>query len=143
MRLIFQMTATDDFSDESKDGFLADTSLYSGDVPNDSPPGCIFDEASGEHPDRIYFDWAFTCVRDNLKEIDSALAESSEGWSLRRIGLAELAILRIAAAELLYIEGIDTGVSVNEAVLLAKKYGTEKSAAFVNGVLGAVARNEA
>jgi len=143
MRLIFQMTSTGDFSDEAREVFLADSSLYSGDVSLDSPPGCIFDESAGESPDTAYFNWAFECIRDNLPEIDLIIEEASEGWALPRIGTAELAILRVAAAELLYIEGIDTGVSVNEAVILSKKYGTEKSAAFVNGVLGSVARHEA
>jgi len=140
MRLIFQMTATGDFSDNAKEAFLKDTSLYSGDVSEDTPMGCIFDEKKGESPDLIYLDWAFLCVRDNLEEIDAKLAEASEGWSVQRMGTVELAILRVAAAELSYIDGIDTGVSVNEAVLMSKKYGSEKSASFVNGVLGAIAR---
>lgn len=142
MRLIFQMTSTGDFSDEAKEEFLADPSLYMGDVQSDTTSGYIFNEPAGERPDLAYFNWAFVCVRDNLSEIDSMLAGASDDWALPRIGTAELAILRVAAAELLYINSIDAGVSVNEAVILAKKYGTEKSAAFINGVLGSVARHE-
>ena len=140
MRLIFQMTATGGFSDGAKDAFLADTSLYKGDVRDDEPLGCIFDEGLGENPDLPYFNWAFLCVRDHLAEIDGIVADVSEGWSVDRIGTTELAIIRVAAAEILYIDEIDAGTAVNEAVLMAKKYGTEKSAPFVNGVLGAVAR---
>jgi len=142
MRLIFQMTATGVFSDEAKEAFLADTSLYSGDVREDDPLGCIFDEIAGESPDLSYFNWAFVCVRDHLSEIDAALAGASEGWAVQRMGTTELAILRVAAAEILFIEGIDAGVSVNEAVLMAKKYGSEKSASFINGVLGTITRRE-
>ena len=127
MRLLFQMAATDDFSDEAKDAFLTDTSH-------------LFDEDSCETPDLPYFNWAFQCVRDHLEEIDSELTKASEGWAVQRMGTAELAILRVAAAELLYIDGIDVSVSINEAVNLAKKYGTDKSAPFVNGVLGTIAR---
>ena len=142
MRLIFQMAMTGNFSNEAKDAFIADTSLYLGNKREEAPFGCIFDEAAGESPDLAYFNWTFSCIRDNLTEIDAILADASEGWSVRRIGTAELAILRVAAAELMYIKDIDAGVSVNEAVLMAKRYGTEKSASFVNGVLGKVARQE-
>jgi len=140
MRLIFQMSSAGDFSDESKDAFLNETSLYTGDIREEVPLGCIFDEASGESPDMPYFNRAFQCIRDNLTDIDKALTEASDGWTVQRMGMADLAILRVAAAELLYIDGIDTGVSVNEAVNLSKKYGSEKSASFVNGVLGTIAR---
>ena len=142
MRLIFQMTATGDFSDEAKEAFLADTSLYNGNVQEDKPPGCIFDETNGEQPDMPYLNWAFACVRDNLSEIDRILTDASEKWSIGRMSIVDLSILRVAVAELLFMEDIDEGVSVNEAVVMAKKYGTGKSAAFINGVLGAVARSE-
>ena len=141
MRLIFQMSATGVFSDAAKDAFLADTSLYLGNVSEDEPLGCIFDENARESPDLAYFNHAFLCVRDNLSEIDAVLAEASKGWAVQRMGTAELSIMRVAAAEILYMEEIDASVSVNEAVLMAKKYGSEKSASFINGVLGAVTRS--
>jgi len=134
------MTATGVFSDEAKEAFLVDASLYSGDVRAEEPLGCIFDESAGESPDLSYFNWAFLCVRDHLAEIDEVISGASAGWAVQRMGTTELAILRVAIAEMLYIDGIDAGVSANEAVLMAKKYGTEKSASFVNGILGTVAR---
>ena len=140
VRIVFQMTSTGDFSDKALNDFLSDTSLYLGDVRGESPPGCIFDEKTGESPDMAYLNWAFVCVRENLSEIDMTLQRASEGWAVQRMATTELAILRVAAAEIMYIDGIDAGVSVNEAVLLAKRYGSEKSAAFVNGILGTVAR---
>jgi len=141
MRLVFQMSTNDDFSDEAKETFLNDRSLYMGDVERDTPPGCIFDEAAGETPDMAYLDWAFACIRDNLAEIDRKLAEASKKWSVGRMSGVDLAILRVAAAELLYIDEIEASVSVNEAVLMAKKYGSEKSSAFINGILGTIARS--
>ncbi|MCL1895240.1 MAG: transcription antitermination factor NusB [Clostridiales bacterium] len=140
IRLIFQMTSTGDFSDCAKTAFLADTSLFIGDVHEDMPLGCIFDEAAGEGPDMPYLDLAFCCVRDNLSKIDAVISGSSEKWDIGRMSTVDLSILRVAIAELLYMEGIDEGVSINEAVIMAKKYGTEKSSAFINGILGAVAR---
>ena len=143
IRLVFQMTSTGDFSDEAKAVFLADTSLYTGDVREDTPLGCIFHETAGEGPDMPYLDWAFACVRENLEEIDRAISGASEKWSIERMNIVDLSILRVAVAELLFMEDIDEGISVNEAVVMAKKYGSEKSAAFVNGVLGALARKGA
>lgn len=62
-------------------------------------------------------------------------------WQTSRIGKVELSILRLGIYELLYDEDIPTGVAINEAVELAKKYGGEDSAPFVNGVLGRIARD--
>jgi len=119
---------------------LADTSLYLGDVREDSPPGCIFDEAAGESPDMPYLNWAFECLRSHLSDIDRMIADASEKWAVGRMSAVDLAILRVAAAELLYIDEIADSIAVNEAVLMAKKYGSEKSAKFINGILGAIAR---
>jgi len=141
MRLIFQMSMTGVFTDAAKEAFLADKSLYSGNVQEEEPLGCFFDEKTGESPDLAYFNRGFECLRDHLSEIDAALAKVSEGWAVQRMGTTELSIMRVAVAEMLYIDEIDAGVSVNEAVVLAKKYGSEKSAPYVNGVLGAVTRS--
>ena len=142
MRIVFQMASTSDFSDEAKQAYLADTSLYLGNVQEEVPPGCIFDEPAGECPDFAYLNWAFSCLKDHLPEIDSTISAASEGWSVQRIGATELAILRVAATEIMFIEDIDIGVSVNEAVLMAKRYASEKSASFINGVLGTIARQK-
>ena len=134
------MASAGDFSDAAKDKFLDDKSLYIGDVSEDVPPGCIFDEARGEEPDLPYLEMCFECLRDNLAEIDGAIETASEKWALERMSTVDLAILRVAAAELLYIEEIEDSVSVNEAVLMAKKYGSDKSSVFINGILGTIAR---
>ena len=140
MRIIFQMTSTGDFSDSAREVFMADTSLYVGDVKGDAPPGCIFNEAAGEGPDLPYLNWAFVCVHDNLAEIDKLIEGASENWALDRMNTVDLAILRVAVAELLYMDDIDVGTSIDEAVLMAKKYGTGNSSVFINGILGALAR---
>ncbi|MDO4316795.1 MAG: transcription antitermination factor NusB [Lachnospiraceae bacterium] len=72
--------------------------------------------------------------------VDSILAEASQGWDLHRIGRAELAILRLAAAEICHDPEIPAAVAVNEAVELAKRYGGEQAGSFVNGILGKVVR---
>jgi N utilization substance protein B len=72
-------------------------------------------------------------------EIDEAVAALSAGWRLERQVAVDRNILRLAGYELLFVTGVPTGVSINEAVELAKKYSTAESGRFVNGVLGALA----
>ncbi len=75
----------------------------------------------------------------NLKEeIDKTIDENASGWDITRIGKVELAILRLSVYELCYDEDIPTGVAMNEAVELAKKFGQDNSGAFVNAVLSKI-----
>ena len=73
------------------------------------------------------------------KAIDDALREVTTNWRLERLGAVERAVLRIAAAELLRGDP-PPRVTIQEAVRLAERYGSEQSARFVNGVLDALAR---
>lgn len=69
-------------------------------------------------------------------ELDEKINSVSEGWPVDRIGKAELAIMRLAVYEMLYDDDIPVNVAINEAVELAKSYGSDDYAAsFVNGVL--------
>lgn len=70
-----------------------------------------------------------------IDEIDSAINESTKGWKTTRMGKVDLSIIRLAVYEIKFEEDIPAKVSINEAVELAKKYGTDESASFVNGVL--------
>lgn len=73
-------------------------------------------------------------------EVDEQIELHSTKWKKNRISRVALAILRLSAYELLYAGDIPDKVSINEAVELAKKFGTEDDGAFVNGVLGGVVR---
>ncbi len=75
---------------------------------------------------------------EKLPEIDEKIEEKAKRWKLDRIAKAELAIMRLAIYEALYDEGVPVGVAVNEAVELAKIYGEDNGAAFVNGILGKI-----
>lgn len=77
----------------------------------------------------------FYAVSSHLEEIDAMLIEATSGWRLERIGKVELALLRLALFEIRFDEKIPDKVAINEAVELAKKYGADASAGFVNGVL--------
>ena len=80
-------------------------------------------------------------VEDNSEEVDSVIEANLQDWTLSRLPKVSLAVLRLAVAEIKYVDEVPNGVAVNEAVELAKKYGTSVDAAFINGVLGAVAKD--
>lgn len=74
----------------------------------------------------------------HLPQIDEMISAHSKNWKIDRIAKAELAILRLAVYEAKYDESVPVGVAINEAVELAKEYGEDNGAAFVNGVLGQI-----
>lgn len=84
----------------------------------------------------------FYAVIEHMKEIDQHIEEKSRGWDLKRLAKADVTVLRLAIYEILFDEEVPIGVAINEAVELSKQYGTDKSSAFVNGVLASVARGE-
>lgn len=75
----------------------------------------------------------------HLDEIDAAINEVTEGWKTTRMGKVDLTLIRLAVYEMKYEEKVPVGVAINEAVELAKKYGTDDSPSFINGVLGKLA----
>lgn len=81
-------------------------------------------------------------VMSNLSEIDKAINNYTNNWSLERITNIDRNILRMAICEIFYLKNIPKSVSINEAVELAKKYGTKSSFSFVNGVLGKIDKND-
>lgn len=94
-----------------------------------------------KHVDK-YVMWALKGVCDNLRFIDERITSGSSNWDIDRICRADLAILRQSAFELLYQNDIPVGITINEAVEIAKTFGTDGSASFVNGVLSAVAKTK-
>jgi N utilization substance protein B len=74
-------------------------------------------------------------IIDKLGEIDELINTHTKGWTTERMGKVDLTILRLAVYEIVFDEDVPTGVAINEAVELAKKFGQEESSSFVNGVL--------
>ena len=70
-----------------------------------------------------------------IPKIDAAIDAVAEGWKTNRMGRVDLTILRLAYYEMKNDEDVPDAVAINEAVELAKKYGTDDSPAFVNGIL--------
>ena len=93
-----------------------------------------------QKPDRVpaYLKKLVLGVATHLEELDSLIARYSEHWRLERMVAVDRNLLRLAIYELLYQPGIPAKVVINEAVELAKKYGTDVSGAFVNGILDKV-----
>ena len=77
---------------------------------------------------------------ENIEEIDSMINAVSDGWSTSRMAKPDLAISRVAAAEILYADDVPQAVAINEAVNLSKLYGTEQSPKFINAVLGKIVK---
>lgn len=78
---------------------------------------------------------------NNVDKIDALIEKHSRGWKVNRLAKVDLIILRLAIFELLYTETPD-GVVINEAVDLAKKYGTDKSGSFINGLLANIIKEK-
>ena len=78
-------------------------------------------------------------AREHQAEIDDELQSASRNWRLERMSTVDRNILRLAAAELMYDASVPTKVVINEAIELAKRFGTTESPAFVNGILDRVA----
>ncbi|MGN0984397.1 MAG: transcription antitermination factor NusB [Gemmiger sp.] len=81
-------------------------------------------------------------MNSHAPELDALIASHLKGWTLARVPRVSLVVLRLALAEMLYGEEQKTGVAINEAVELVKKYGADNDHQFVNGLLGTVAREQ-
>ena len=85
--------------------------------------------------DFLYINNKCNEIFDKIPELDETVNGVVEGWKTSRMGKVDLSIIRLAVYEMKYEEDIPAKVSINEAVELAKKYGTDDSASFINGVL--------
>ena len=74
-------------------------------------------------------------------EIDRLIAQATEHWKIERLAKVDFVLLRMAAYELVFCADIPTSVTLDEAIEIAKRFGSEDSAGFINGVLDHVARS--
>lgn len=118
MQLLFQMEVQRDYGSNIKTKF--------------------FDENLTDKNQKKYLEKMYDLVCDKLPEADSLIKTCSEHWKIGRMCKVDLATMRTAVLEIMFMEDIPDSVSVNEAVEISKKYGTEDSGKFVNGVLGKV-----
>ena len=78
-------------------------------------------------------------VLANQQRIDELIATTAERWKLPRLSRVDLSLLRLATYELMERAEIPASVTINEAIEIARRFGSEDSAAFVNGILDAIA----
>jgi len=121
---------------------LAFSSMFGGE---DTPSG-VCEKADGIERDTLsdedaaYAEQVASGVEEHAEEIDALVSKYAVDWSIGRIARVDLSILRVAIYEMLYRDDVPTGAAINEAVELAKRYGGERSYAFINGILGSVAK---
>lgn len=113
--------------------YVDDGQLLTDDVPTDD----------GVDPLALaYAKELFTCFIANRVPVDAAIDKRLENWTIHRLAVADRSVLRLGAVEILYRTDTPPKVAINEAIELAKSFGSEdKTAKLVNGVLDRLARD--
>ncbi|NLL76782.1 MAG: transcription antitermination factor NusB [Clostridiales bacterium] len=93
------------------------------------------DEDTADEKDEQYILKKYEDIVLKLDIIDEMINKETKGWDTSRMGKVDLTLIRLAIYEIKYDDEIPTGVAINEAVELAKKFGQENSPGFINGVL--------
>jgi N utilization substance protein B len=122
LQVLYQLDVQDKLSDEQALGLFWQhfAKTEDGDA----------DEAS-----RAFADELVRGVKSRLEEIDALLTRASRNWRLERMARVDRNLLRLAVWELKYSKDVPVKVAINEAIEIAKRYGTAESPAFVNGIL--------
>ena len=117
---------------------------YSRLLGGEDTPNAVLEKSGIEEPfdaeDTAFAEAVAAGVEAHVEELDALITSHAIDWSIDRIARVDLCILRVALYEMLYRSDVPSGAAINEAVELAKRFGGEKSYAFINGILGVVAR---
>lgn len=117
--------------------------LYSVDMSLLDPEEALQRHCHNFPPPRATRKFFYLIVRgvlDRQEEIDRVIEAYSSNWKVRRMACVDRNVLRMAVYEMLYCPDIPLKVSINEAVDIGKKFGTEESGAFINGILDAISK---
>jgi N utilization substance protein B len=117
---------------------LALQALYQVDVTGEGE-GVFWTHFEGTDEVKAFARELVDGVREQHERVDKLIAESTEHWRLPRLSRVDLSLLRLATFELIARPEIPTSVTINEAIEIARRFGSEDSAAFVNGVLDHIA----
>jgi len=98
---------------------------------------------NASEPSRAYAERLLRAVAEHRDSIRAALAGAIENWSLERVAMVDRCVLEIATAEILYFDDVSVATIIDEAVAVVRKFSTDESGAFVNGVLDRIARAKA
>ncbi len=129
MTVLFQMDASGGFEINDMDHYLKEAKI--GAIKAEQKLG----------KQREYCEEVYSLACNKIEEIDAAISKYSRKWKISRTPKTDLAIMRLAVLELLYIDDIPESVSINEAVELAKAYCEESSPSYINGILGSLAKD--
>ncbi len=136
-------------SSRRKGRILAFQTLFSKDFNNNSIEELVgfnwLDEEKLKQLDNETIDFAKLLVvgtLENLEEIDISIKKQLKSWNFNRIVKVELAILRFSVYSLLYQKDIPSTVTINEAVDIAKEYGSNEAYRFINGILDGIKKSK-
>ncbi len=135
MHLIFEMDYHGDLTPEEMIKSVFDKDYY----PRLAVESDLYQDKPNEKQMK-YIEQCVCGVYANKSEIDGIIDKYAVGWKLNRISKVSLAVLRLAVFEILYVEDAPTGVVINEAVEIARRYEEEDKVSFINGILGSFAR---
>ncbi len=121
MQLLYSMELNKDFSHENIEKF--------------------FENYDFSESEKSYINSVISELVNNLDSVDEVLSDNLQGWTIPRLATVDREILRVAIFEFLYRKDIPVEVSINEAVEIAKKYSSEESPKFVNGILASILKN--
>ena len=137
MHLIFEMEYHDDLTPEELIQSVFDQEYY--------PRLAAESDLYQDKPNAKQMAYIRQCVNgvyDEKHVIDSYIEQYAVGWKISRISKVSLAVLRLAIYEILHVEDAPTGVVINEAVEIARRYEEEDKVSFINGILGSFAREQ-
>ena len=123
-----------------ENAFLLAFSQTFGDIPL-AEAIINHEENHEEHPVDGFSKHLLNAYYDHSAEVDDEIRAHLRNWTMERLPRVSLTVLRLAIAEMLFGGENKPGVAINEAVELTKKYGADEDYQFVNGLLGAVARD--
>lgn len=122
---------------------LALQALYQLDITSDASEAALqrvlAESGTGEQT-RVFARRLVEGVLPRREEIDGLIAEAAEHWGLDRLSRVDLNVMRVAIYELTTPPGLAVEIAINEAIEVARKFGSQESATFVNGVLDHVAQ---
>ena len=119
---------------------LAFASLFGGEDTYEAVLDKSGIQESPSQEDLAFSQAVLAGIAANSAQIDQTIEELAVGWRIDRMPRVDLSILRVAIYEMLYRKDIPCSVSINEAVELAKAFGGERSPAYINGMLGTLAK---
>lgn len=104
--------------------------------------GDVDEEQGDDAPpaSRLFAEKLVGGVAERLEDLDRLITDHSEHWALDRMSRVDLALLRLAAYELLCAPDVPSSVIINEAIEIGKRFGTKETSAFINGILDQIAR---